>query len=333
MYLLALNSAEGVLQLALARKERQAAPWSPLFYEALPAASQGAELLAPRIRLGLERLDLTPDALTHLALVRGPGSFTGLRLALATAAGLARASGALQAGLDYLPLLAASALLRLGREKARPSAAPEAMTTEDMSTEAMPTAPHEDQTPAAASVLWVLTHARRNLVHAQAFAARTEDRNPDGPERCGPQATAEAGDKREAGVQAGGWSRPQALSQVLVVSPEELLKLTGAQEADQGTALLGSGLERNRTFFEEAAKSLRASGRPAPKLLGQDFALPLPEALLAAAASANFGPEDVTPFYARPCDAEENLERIAAGLGLDPADARLRLEQLTGKLP
>lgn len=297
MYLLALNSAEGMLQLAFARREGPAAPWSPLFYEALPAASQGAELLAPRIRLGLERLDLAPRALTHLAVVRGPGSFTGLRLALATAAGLARATGALQAGLDYLPLLAASALLRLKRENAK-------------SADASYEAEFAGQRSADGSeALWVLTHARRDLVHAQAFAAGTA-----------------------IGGAARAGACPKALSPVLVASPEELLKLTGALEADKGAILLGSGLEKNRAFFEEAAKTLCASGRPVPKLLGQDYALPLPEALLEAAARANFGPEDVAPFYARPCDAEENLERIATGLGLDPADARRRLDELTGKL-
>jgi tRNA threonylcarbamoyl adenosine modification protein YeaZ len=48
-------------------------------------------------------------ALGGLACVRGPGSFTGIRVALATALGLSFGARIPMAGLDFLPLLAASA--------------------------------------------------------------------------------------------------------------------------------------------------------------------------------------------------------------------------------
>jgi hypothetical protein len=38
------------------------------------------------------------------------------------------------------------------------------------------------------------------------------------------------------------------------------------------------------------------------------------------------------PLYLRPCDAEENLPGIAAGLGLDPEEAALALKRLQGTM-
>jgi phage terminase small subunit len=53
--------------------------------------------------------------------------------------------------------------------------------------------------------------------------------------------------------------------------------------------------------------------------------------LLRAASLADFARSDVEPLYARPSDAEENIERIACTLGLDPAEARRQMAELTGK--
>ncbi len=142
-FLLVLNSAEGVLQIVLGRDEPAgvALAWS----ESVPAASQGAELLTPVLARGLAAMGAEPTRIRRIACVTGPGSFTGLRLASATAAGLAAATGALSAGLPLLPLLAASAAPAL-----KPS----------------------DTT------LGVLTHARRNLVHVQVFRMRDGNLSP-----------------------------------------------------------------------------------------------------------------------------------------------------------
>ncbi len=133
-FLLAMNTAEGVLQLVLGEDTPQGArlAWS----ETLPAASQGVELLAPALERGLAAVGAKPSQIRRIACVAGPGGFTGLRLASATAAGLAAATGALQAGLPLLPLLAESAAESLGLD---------------------------------AGIVAVLTHARRNLVHLQVF--------------------------------------------------------------------------------------------------------------------------------------------------------------------
>ena len=136
-FLLVLNSAEGVLQIVLGRDDPAgvALAWN----ESVPAASQGAELLAPALARGLAAMGAEPARIRRIACVTGPGSFTGLRLASATAAGLAAATGALSAGLPLLPVLAASAA---------PALEPSDTT------------------------VGVLTHARRNLVHVQVFRLR-----------------------------------------------------------------------------------------------------------------------------------------------------------------
>jgi tRNA threonylcarbamoyl adenosine modification protein YeaZ len=78
-------------------------------HETTPATGRAAEVLAPRIARVLARAGLAPADLAGVACVRGPGSFTGIRVVLATALGLSVGAGLAMAGLDYLPLLAASA--------------------------------------------------------------------------------------------------------------------------------------------------------------------------------------------------------------------------------
>lgn len=264
MHTLALNAAEGLLQAALLRPDGGLAVFAQQ-----EAPSRGAELLAPMLRDLFAEAGLTPKAAERIAAVRGPGSFTGLRLVLATAAGLARATGAELAGLDYLPLLAASAAMRL-----------------------------EARGEAGADRFWALTHARRNLVHVQGF----------GP--------------------AG-----EAISGIAVLAPGDCLEAVASDAADGGAAravLFGSGLSRNREAVEAALKA-RVWPGGAPRLLPADFDHPLPDALARAASKATYGRVDITPLYVRPPDAEDNLERIAASLGLDPGAARRRLAELTGQ--
>lgn len=282
--LLALNTAEGFLQLALgvapeapALTENTAsvnitAGRRPTSLQGLLCAqewrlpSQGAELLIPTVQSTLERLGFPPQSITHIACVTGPGSFTGIRLAVSSAAGLARATGACMAGLPFLPLLACNILQ---------SGIPELC---------------------GASAIWVATHARRDLIHLQGFA-----------------------------IPAQPTLHPVALCEVLVTSPEKAALIL----ADQGGKLLlaGSGFTRNWQDFTAALQ--RIGGESTHALhLPPAFDTPTPATLFAVAMAAHYTPADIAPHYIRPCDAEDSLEHIAKGLGLDPHKAKAALEKL-----
>lgn len=286
-HLLVLNAAEGLLQLVIAGREREGGGFSLLASQAFAARSRGVELLAPALADACARLRILPGDIGLIAAVRGPGGFTGLRLALAAAAGLARTVGALQAGMDYLPLLAHSALMGAGLS---------------------PSSAGQKAGPEPARRLWVLTHARRQLVHMQGFAA--------GPEGAG---------------------LPVARSELLVLAPQEAAERIAREGREQDSAapalVLGSGLTRNRELIADILASAPSArpGQPAFLLLPPRCDHPLPDALLDAAARLSFTGEDILPLYARPSDAEENIIPIAKTLRLDPEEARQALNRLTGK--
>ena len=155
MLTLILNSMEGPMQLVLA-KQANAAGNSLCIADSMcwEPQGQGAETLIPNIEKFLERNGLFPASINRIACVRGPGSFTGIRLALGTALGLSRSIPGRPSlgGIDYLPLIAA-------------------------------TAAGENALPPGASI-WALTHARRGQVHLQGFKAG-ERLDPLGePEGC-----------------------------------------------------------------------------------------------------------------------------------------------------
>lgn len=140
---LALSAAEGRLVMALGRQDENGVEL--LFGQDWQATAQGVELLTPALDFALRALKLTPRHIERIAAVSGPGSFTGLRLSIITASGLARGLKAQQAGLPYLPLLAKYAATVLA----------EFATAEN---------------PAE---LWAITYARRGLVYAQGFKLQT----------------------------------------------------------------------------------------------------------------------------------------------------------------
>ncbi len=58
-----------------------------------PAGYRHGETLLPTIAALLERLDLTPASVAAIVVGTGPGAFTGLRVGIATAKGMAHALG------------------------------------------------------------------------------------------------------------------------------------------------------------------------------------------------------------------------------------------------
>jgi len=98
---LVLNGTEDRLQLVLAQDgvAGAAQEWT--------VPGRAMQFLTPALKGMLDSLSLTTADLSGIACVRGPGSFTGIRMILGTALGIARAAELPLAGLDYLPLLAA----------------------------------------------------------------------------------------------------------------------------------------------------------------------------------------------------------------------------------
>ena len=102
---LGIDSATTCLSLAL---------WSPgtglLADRREQLGRQHARRIVGELELLFERSGKRPAELTGIACGIGPGSYTGLRIGLATGAGLARALGVPMAGCDTLAAMAAAAL-------------------------------------------------------------------------------------------------------------------------------------------------------------------------------------------------------------------------------
>lgn len=138
---LALAGAEERLQLALGEPADHG--WTLLASREWTVPGQSLRFLAPGLAQTLDGFGITASAIGRIACVRGPGSFTGLRLLLAAAHGISAGTGAMLAGIDHLPLLAAG------------------------------------PGPLLNTTLHVLTYARRGLVYLQSF--RTPSLEPLAP--------------------------------------------------------------------------------------------------------------------------------------------------------
>jgi tRNA threonylcarbamoyladenosine biosynthesis protein TsaB len=72
----------------------------------LPEGIRTAESLAPTIQEVLQAVGWQPQQLDLIAVTRGPGSFTGLRVGIVTTKALAYATGARVAGVNTLDVIA-----------------------------------------------------------------------------------------------------------------------------------------------------------------------------------------------------------------------------------
>ncbi len=343
---LALNAAEGRLQLALgcvaslpaaetvavkesaakeaateaATKETARGGRATQLYFAgeWAAQSQGAEILIPALQAALGQLKLEPTAIGRVAVVNGPGGFTGLRLALSSAAALSRALGATQAGLAYLPLLARNVQavhgLRLDRVDAVDFVELAGVAGVAAKGEKSPAfggpgscapgscAPGScaSESGGACGTLAVLTHARSRLVYVQLFPLRPGTRGME------------------------------PISNLLALELKELPDFL--RRAPGPFFLAGSGASRNRAALAAllAEAGLAASFASAyydhvPPALLLEAALDLPDEA--------YGMADIEPLYLRASDAEEGLEDIARKLGHNPKESRARLNSLMHEAP
>jgi tRNA threonylcarbamoyladenosine biosynthesis protein TsaB len=105
MTLLVLDTAQGLCTVALGRDGRVIASRSE------PMTRGHQERLPVLVEAVLAEAGIPASGLTVVAATRGPGSFTGLRVGLAFAQGLAAATGARPLGLSSLDALAVQAHL------------------------------------------------------------------------------------------------------------------------------------------------------------------------------------------------------------------------------
>ena len=146
--LVILNAAEGVLDLVAGESDIDCA-------QCWRAPTRGTEILAPALDGMLRGLERRPGDVRRWACVRGPGSFTGVRLVLSTVAAIRRVTGAEVAALDYMQALACA-----GQRVSSPS-----------SPYGRAYGGHRDSSTVAGPTgwIWTITHARRDLVHCQNF--------------------------------------------------------------------------------------------------------------------------------------------------------------------
>lgn len=105
MQLLAFDTSLTACSVALWRDNNVAAS------ERLPMAKGHAEALVPMIQRVCAQSNIDPGALEAIGVTRGPGTFTGIRVGLATARGLALATGCPVIGVSTLVAIAATAAL------------------------------------------------------------------------------------------------------------------------------------------------------------------------------------------------------------------------------
>jgi tRNA threonylcarbamoyladenosine biosynthesis protein TsaB len=103
MRILAIDTALEACSAAVLDTEQAAAS----VHESLPMVRGHAEALMPLIARVMERAGLDFAALDRIAVTTGPGSFTGLRVGIAAARGIALATGKPAVGLTTLAAYAA----------------------------------------------------------------------------------------------------------------------------------------------------------------------------------------------------------------------------------
>ncbi|MGL4722606.1 MAG: tRNA (adenosine(37)-N6)-threonylcarbamoyltransferase complex dimerization subunit type 1 TsaB [Desulfovibrionaceae bacterium] len=127
-----LNNSDGSLQIGIGTEEVL------LYSSQTMLSSKGTEYLIPSLLEAFSRIGYSQKEITHISCVVGPGSFTGIRLILTTALGIAKTLNATLGALQYLESLAFSAY--------NPSV-------------------H----------YWVMTHARKNLLYLQGYYCNPEN--------------------------------------------------------------------------------------------------------------------------------------------------------------
>ncbi len=262
--LLAINGTEETLQIVIAHREDEDDPYTMLEEKRLIVPGRSVNFMIPSVRDSLNLFGCTAKDFSRVAITAGPGSFTGLRLTFAAAAGLVAGicdeDKGLISAMEYLPILA--------RGAAQVSGLP----------------------------VWTVTHSRRMQVYLQGFEPLADDE-----------------------------ITPTPITPPLPVSVQEAAEVITSYKQEQA-ALVGTGLVKNKSFFDEFL-----SGNAQLAAVPERLNTPDAKDIILAASYAEYGREIPIPMYLRGSDAEENLESITRKSGIPFEEARKRLAHITPK--
>lgn len=261
---LLLNAAESCLQIILSDNGKlvYAGQWHK--------PERATEILAPALKSIFASLDLPLLKLRRIGCIKGPGSFTGTRLTLATASGLRRICQARLGGLDYMQAMATSVAVQRGI--------------------------------LYGNTIWVITHAKRNLVHCQPFVS------------YGPEIPA------------------QPLDKVSLCTPD----LAMARILEMPGHACGSGIGRYPAKFRFVKHETRHTTCTSSKheiVFMPEMVDPDIRAMLLLGRHADYFSEDLMPLYVRDCDAIDNLPELAKKHGRDVKETVDTLKQLVCSNP
>ena len=123
-----------------------------------------------------------------------------------------------------------------------------------------------------------------------------------------------------------------AMRAVELATPEEVLEAVSLQAADgRGRVhVLGSGLVRNVGLRESLEDLASRSGTLSVRA---DIIRPSVPALRLLGRHGDYFPEDVEPLYVRPCDAIENLPRLAEKMGCSASRSVSELDRMLHEEP
>ena len=289
-----LNATEGQLDIIIYNQD------NILLAEQWHAPTSGAEILTPALQSACKIYDIDISNIKHYACVHGPGSFTGIRIIMSTVGAIRRVTGARNCSIDYMQALATTAQNSL----------------QDILQFNLYTQEETLNQGLYESLICVITHARRNLVHCEYFKINFN-------------------------------GLPTSKAKVFLCSPQELVlewqklveDMKGLQEKTLQDApdrqqkhnthskiyVIGSGLKRNQKNIDEY---LSKNPEIRNKLHYLPQVHPTTQSLWALAKEANYHHNDLEPLYIRPCDAVDNLSHIAKKQGMDADKAHARLKEL-----